>query len=137
MVSSQSRLDVSGDLPFPRRVHSSTTTTTTDCNRKRQTNSPPNKAVLILKDNSSIQWIWDMFCMSTKTAAATPPPASAPTTCMPIYYASEDKQIRKHCKRCLNAGIPRVKTAVYCRKCQVPLCLSAKNNCFKRWHDNL
>ena len=77
-----------------------------------------------------------MFCMSTKTAAATPPPASAPTTCMPIYYASEDKQIRKHCKRCLNAGIPRVKTAVYCRKCQVPLCLSAKNNCFKLWHDN-
>ncbi|XP_030237880.1 piggyBac transposable element-derived protein 4-like [Gadus morhua] len=70
-------------------------------------------------------------------SAATPPPASAPTTCMPIYYASEDKQIRKHCKRCLNAGIPRVKTAVYCRKCQVPLCLSAKNNCFKRWHDNL
>ncbi|KAK0154629.1 PiggyBac transposable element-derived protein 4 [Merluccius polli] len=68
-------------------------------------------------------------------SAATPLPASTPTTCMPLYYASDDSRIRKHCKWCLNAGIPRVKTSVYCRKCQVPLCLTAKN-CFQLWHDN-
>ncbi|XP_053176278.1 piggyBac transposable element-derived protein 4-like [Scomber japonicus] len=67
-------------------------------------------------------------------SAATPPPASA-TTCMPAYYTTDDSRIRKHCKRCLKAGIPRVKTAVYCRKCQVPLCLTAKKNCFQLWHD--
>lgn len=27
------------------------------------------------------------------------------------------------------------KTAVYCMKCQVRLCLASKNNCFKEWHD--
>ncbi|CAL8324738.1 unnamed protein product [Merluccius merluccius] len=69
-------------------------------------------------------------------SAATPPPASTPTTCMPLYYASDDSRIRKHCKWCLNAGIPRVKTSVYCRKCQVSLCLTAKKNCFQLWHDN-
>ncbi|XP_026161494.1 piggyBac transposable element-derived protein 4-like isoform X2 [Mastacembelus armatus] len=60
--------------------------------------------------------------------AATPPL----TTCMPIFF---DSEARKHCKRCKDAGTPRVKTAVYCRKCNVPLCLSSKRNCFQEWHD--
>ncbi|XP_041858737.1 piggyBac transposable element-derived protein 4-like [Melanotaenia boesemani] len=58
-----------------------------------------------------------------------------PNTCMPAFYDSEETRARKHCKRCLKAGIPRVKTAVYCRKCLVPLCLSSKKNCFQMWHD--
>ncbi|XP_062275925.1 piggyBac transposable element-derived protein 4-like [Scomber scombrus] len=72
-------------------------------------------------------------------SAATPPPAANPppaTTCMPVYYTSDDSdRIRKHCKRCLKAGIRRVKTSLYCRKCLVPLCLNAKKNCFQLWHD--
>uniref|UniRef100_A0A667XQU2 PiggyBac transposable element-derived protein domain-containing protein n=2 Tax=Myripristis murdjan TaxID=586833 RepID=A0A667XQU2_9TELE len=72
-----------------------------------------------------------------ESSAASPQPASTHSTCMPLYYASEDSdRVRKHCKRCFDAGMPRVKTAAYCRKCQVPLCLSAKKNCFQLWHDN-
>ncbi|XP_049445610.1 piggyBac transposable element-derived protein 4-like [Epinephelus fuscoguttatus] len=65
---------------------------------------------------------------------ATPPPTS-PTTCMPVFFDNRETRARKHCKRCLNAGTPRVKTAVYCRRCLVPLCLTSKKNCFQLWHD--
>uniref|UniRef100_A0A3Q2ZYM5 PiggyBac transposable element-derived protein domain-containing protein n=1 Tax=Kryptolebias marmoratus TaxID=37003 RepID=A0A3Q2ZYM5_KRYMA len=33
------------------------------------------------------------------------------------------------------AGFPRVKTPIYCRKFQVPLCLTSTRNCFREWHD--
>lgn len=69
---------------------------------------------------------------SSAAAAAAPPPA--PNTCMPAFYSGEART-RKHCKRCLDAGQPRVKTPVYCRKCNVPLCLSSTKNCFQLWHD--
>ncbi|XP_026159321.1 piggyBac transposable element-derived protein 4-like [Mastacembelus armatus] len=69
---------------------------------------------------------------SASTAPPPPHPHPPPTTCMPMFF---DSDIRKHCRRCLDAGIPRVKTAVYCRMCNVPLCLSSKKNCFKEWHD--
>uniref|UniRef100_A0A3Q1HBI0 Uncharacterized protein n=1 Tax=Anabas testudineus TaxID=64144 RepID=A0A3Q1HBI0_ANATE len=70
-------------------------------------------------------------------SAATPPPPPPPpnTTCMPATFDSEEGRARKHCKRCHDAGAPRVKTAVYCRECRVPLCLSSKKNCFQLWHD--
>ncbi len=68
-------------------------------------------------------------------SAPTPRPPSTDTTCMPMFYASEESRIRKHCMRCHVAGIPRVKTAIYCRGCQVPLCLTSKKNCFQQWHD--
>uniref|UniRef100_A0A8C6M6M7 PiggyBac transposable element-derived protein domain-containing protein n=1 Tax=Nothobranchius furzeri TaxID=105023 RepID=A0A8C6M6M7_NOTFU len=52
-----------------------------------------------------------------------------PNTCVPIFYDSE-MRARKYCKRCQDAGMPRVKTDVYCKICNIPLCLSAKKNCY-------
>lgn len=65
------------------------------------------------------------------TTSTTPPP---PITCMPAFFDSKTR-VRKHCKRCHDAGTPRVKTSVFCRKCKVPLCLSSKKNSFQLWHD--
>lgn len=48
--------------------------------------------------------------------------APPPLTCMPMYYGADATQSR----RCHDAGIKRVKTPVYCRKCQVPLCVTSK-----------
>uniref|UniRef100_A0A3Q3W7P9 PiggyBac transposable element-derived protein domain-containing protein n=1 Tax=Mola mola TaxID=94237 RepID=A0A3Q3W7P9_MOLML len=57
----------------------------------------------------------DMLEFAEGSASITPtqPPATACLT-------------RRFCKRCHDAGIPRVETTVYCRKCQIPLCLSIK-----------
>ncbi|XP_034092348.1 uncharacterized protein LOC117559797 isoform X1 [Gymnodraco acuticeps] len=62
-------------------------------------------------------------------------PSPPPLTCMPMYYGEDGTQSRRYCRRCRDAGYKRVKTPVYCRKCQVPLCLTAKKNCFTEWHD--
>ncbi|XP_033933912.1 uncharacterized protein [Pseudochaenichthys georgianus] len=62
-------------------------------------------------------------------------PSPPPLTCMPMYYGEDGTQSRKYCRRCRDAGYKRVKTPVYCRKCLVPLCLTAKKNCFTEWHD--
>uniref|UniRef100_A0A665W4C0 PiggyBac transposable element-derived protein domain-containing protein n=1 Tax=Echeneis naucrates TaxID=173247 RepID=A0A665W4C0_ECHNA len=62
-------------------------------------------------------------------ATVTPPPPS--TTCVPLFFEG----LRKYCKRCFKDGKPRVKTNIYCRGCQVPLCLTQKKNCFRQWHD--
>ncbi|CAI5670452.1 unnamed protein product [Oreochromis niloticus] len=68
-------------------------------------------------------------------AVGSAPAAPSPTlTCMPCYYSSDATQSRRYCRRCLDAGIPRVKTPIYCRACNVPLCLTSKRNCFERWH---
>ena len=64
---------------------------------------------------------------------SVPPP---PPTCMPMYYGADGTQSRRYCRMCQDAGILRVKTPVYCRKCQVPLCFTSKKNCFQQWHDN-
>ncbi|XP_029969463.1 piggyBac transposable element-derived protein 4-like [Salarias fasciatus] len=64
---------------------------------------------------------------------AAPPPPS--TSCMPLFNDSQEGRARRYCKRCHDTGTPRVKTAVVCRKCQVPLCLTSKRNCFQLWHD--
>ncbi|KAG7523504.1 hypothetical protein JOB18_048850 [Solea senegalensis] len=67
--------------------------------------------------------------------ASVETPPRPRTTCMPLFYDNGEGRARKHCKKCQNDGISRVKTAVYCRKCNVPLCLSSKKNCFQLWHD--
>ncbi|XP_034004209.1 clumping factor A-like isoform X2 [Trematomus bernacchii] len=56
--------------------------------------------------------------------------------CMPMYYGEDGTQSRRYCRRCRDAGSKRVKTPVYCSKCQVPLCLTANKNCFTEWHLN-
>ncbi|KAK6301246.1 hypothetical protein J4Q44_G00293440 [Coregonus suidteri] len=71
-----------------------------------------------------------------KQSEPQPSPRPPPTSCMPEYYGDDASKGRKNCRRCLDAGIPKVKTPVYCRKCQVPLCLTSKRNCFKDWHDS-
>uniref|UniRef100_A0A672YBL4 PiggyBac transposable element-derived protein domain-containing protein n=2 Tax=Sphaeramia orbicularis TaxID=375764 RepID=A0A672YBL4_9TELE len=68
-------------------------------------------------------------------SAATSPRPTPSTTCMPMFLNKQETRARKYCKRCYNAGTPRVKTAVYCRRCEVPLCLNSKKNCFQLWHD--
>uniref|UniRef100_A0A3Q2ZCT4 PiggyBac transposable element-derived protein domain-containing protein n=1 Tax=Kryptolebias marmoratus TaxID=37003 RepID=A0A3Q2ZCT4_KRYMA len=68
-------------------------------------------------------------------AESTTPPSPQPLTCMPEYYGTDATQSRTLCMRCQEAGIPRVKTPIYCRKCQVPLCLTSTRNCFREWHD--
>ncbi|KAL7382417.1 hypothetical protein ABVT39_021878 [Epinephelus coioides] len=63
------------------------------------------------------------------------PPTSTPAACMPAYFGDNGTESRKYCKRCQDAGIKRMKTPVYCMKCQVPLCFNARRNCFKDWHN--
>ncbi|XP_068566992.1 piggyBac transposable element-derived protein 4-like isoform X2 [Cebidichthys violaceus] len=65
---------------------------------------------------------------SADTELSKPPS----TTCMPMFL---EHDCRKYCKRCSDAGMSRVKTMTYCRKCTVPLCLTSKKNCFQLWHD--
>ncbi|KAI9532699.1 hypothetical protein NQZ68_030641 [Dissostichus eleginoides] len=62
-------------------------------------------------------------------------PSPPPLTCMPMFYGEDGTQSRRYCRRWRDAGYKRVKTPVYCSKCQVPLCLTAKKNCFTEWHD--
>ncbi|XP_031695978.1 piggyBac transposable element-derived protein 4-like isoform X2 [Anarrhichthys ocellatus] len=61
--------------------------------------------------------------------------SSPSTTCMPMFFDSEETRVRKYCKRCQDTGMLRVKTSTCCRKCKVPLCLTSKKNCFQLWHD--
>ncbi|KAM6911587.1 piggyBac transposable element-derived protein 4-like [Lycodopsis pacificus] len=68
------------------------------------------------------------------SAVTTPPPASSSTICLPMFYENEGTRVRKFCKRCHDTGMPRVKTSSYCSRCNVPLCLNPKNNCFQLWH---
>ncbi|XP_055083259.1 piggyBac transposable element-derived protein 4-like [Periophthalmus magnuspinnatus] len=70
---------------------------------------------------------------ATSTSSAANNPMS-PTKCVPGYYDG-DGRVRKHCKWCLEQGIPRVKTPVYCKKCSVPLCFVPKRNCYELWHE--
>ncbi|XP_053180801.1 piggyBac transposable element-derived protein 4-like [Scomber japonicus] len=72
-----------------------------------------------------------------KASPSSPPSSPTPaTTCMPAYYGDDGTQSRRYCKRCHDAGSKRVKTPLYCMKCQVPLCLTSKRNCFLDWHNS-
>ncbi|KAI9516967.1 hypothetical protein NQZ68_011444 [Dissostichus eleginoides] len=62
-----------------------------------------------------------------------PPPPPPPLTCGPMSYG-EDASIRKYCRNCHDAGNKRVKTPWHCVKCQVPLCMTVKKNCYQEWH---
>ncbi|KAF3836076.1 hypothetical protein F7725_028634 [Dissostichus mawsoni] len=48
--------------------------------------------------------------------AHQPPPPSL--TCVPVYYGEDATTVRRYCRKCSDAGNRRVKTPVYCRKCQ-------------------
>ena len=68
---------------------------------------------------------------------AAPPPSPPTLTCMPMFYGEDATQSRRYCRKCSDAGIKRVKTPVYCSKCQVPLCFTYKNICFKEWPNQI
>ncbi|XP_068567600.1 piggyBac transposable element-derived protein 4-like [Cebidichthys violaceus] len=72
----------------------------------------------------------EMLEFGESSADTLPKPNSI--TCMPMFF---ERDCRKYCKRCRDAGMSRVKTSTYCRKCTVPLCLTSKKNCFQLWHD--
>lgn len=48
-------------------------------------------------------------------AESSAPPPPPPPTCMLMYYGTDATQSRRYYKRCQDAGIPRVKTPIYCR----------------------
>ncbi|XP_058475752.1 piggyBac transposable element-derived protein 4-like [Solea solea] len=77
----------------------------------------------------------DMLSFAEGLAPQPPPASSSTLTCMPRYYGSDATASRRYCRRCQDAGVQRVKTPIYCRKCNVSLCLTSKKNCFERWHD--
>ncbi|KAF3845987.1 hypothetical protein F7725_003065 [Dissostichus mawsoni] len=74
--------------------------------------------------------------------AAAPPPHHPPPiipTIIPTitHMRAHATTVRRYCRKCSDAGNRRVKTPVYCRKCQVPLCFTPKKNCYREWHDLL
>ncbi|XP_035766623.1 piggyBac transposable element-derived protein 4-like [Neolamprologus brichardi] len=77
----------------------------------------------------------EMLDFAAASALPPPPTPLSNLTCMPCYFGSNATDLRRYCRRCQDAGILRVKTPIYCRACNVPLCLTSKNNCFKMWHD--
>ncbi|KAF3832172.1 hypothetical protein F7725_025837 [Dissostichus mawsoni] len=74
----------------------------------------------------------EMVEFSGVPAAAPPRPPTPPPslTCVPVYYGEDATTVRRYCRKCSDAGNRRVKTPVYCRKCQVPLCFTPKKNLF-------
>ncbi|XP_071402545.1 piggyBac transposable element-derived protein 3-like [Centroberyx affinis] len=61
-------------------------------------------------------------------------PRPSPTdTCMPAYYGQTATEQRKHCVYCKKKG-KKVKTPIYCTKCNVSLCLISGRNCFTDYH---
>ncbi|XP_062868178.1 piggyBac transposable element-derived protein 4-like [Trichomycterus rosablanca] len=53
--------------------------------------------------------------------------------CLPAYYSNDSTAVRQSCVMCKKPGV-KVKTPIYCTKCNVPLCIVAKRNCFYNWH---
>ncbi|XP_039503935.1 piggyBac transposable element-derived protein 4-like [Pimephales promelas] len=78
----------------------------------------------------------EMLSFAEASAPPPPPPPPPQPTCMPMYYGGDATQARRYCRRCQEAGWQRVKTPIHCRKCQVPLCLTSRKNCFQEWHDS-
>ncbi|XP_026085392.1 piggyBac transposable element-derived protein 4-like [Carassius auratus] len=53
--------------------------------------------------------------------------------CWPEYFGSDATCGRRVCIMCKISG-HKVKTPVYCSKCNVALCFVSSRNCFKKWH---
>ncbi|KAL1258240.1 hypothetical protein QQF64_011484 [Cirrhinus molitorella] len=53
--------------------------------------------------------------------------------CWPEYYGSNASAGRRCCVLCKISG-HKVKTPVFCTKCNVALCFVSSRNCFKEWH---
>lgn len=54
-------------------------------------------------------------------------------TCMPMYFGEDATAQRKTCALCKEEK-KKAKTPVYCSRCDVALCLTAKRNCFAKYH---
>lgn len=54
--------------------------------------------------------------------------------CLPAFFSTDATCGRRACAMCKMAD-EKVKTPVYCTKCEVPLCHVPARNCFKDWHD--
>ncbi|KAF3849574.1 hypothetical protein F7725_019293 [Dissostichus mawsoni] len=63
---------------------------------------------------------------------STPPPLPHHHS----YACPNATVLKRYCRNCSNAGNKTVKTPVYCTKCQVPLCMTARKNCFLAWHSS-
>ncbi|KAF3855687.1 hypothetical protein F7725_016410 [Dissostichus mawsoni] len=99
----------------------------------------PARAKPLTQKSFREQLAKEMVEFSGVPAAAPPRPPTPPPslTCMPAYYGEDATTVRRYCRKCSDAGNRRVKTPVYCRKCQVPLCFTPKKNCYREWHDLL
>ena len=100
---------------------------TRSCTRWRVTPAGQSHTHRRLSGSSLLQKCWNML---KALHLHHPPP---PLTCGPMFYG-KDVRIRKYCRNCHDAGKKRVKTPWHCVKCQVPLCLNIKNNCYQEWH---
>ncbi|KAK7882228.1 hypothetical protein WMY93_028402 [Mugilogobius chulae] len=81
----------------------------------------------------------EILCKEMLTyAMGVEPEVEKPTvitlSCMPMYYSENGTNGRKNCRNCRENGLSR-KTGVYCRSCEVSLCLVAHRVCFTEWHD--
>ncbi|XP_066518900.1 piggyBac transposable element-derived protein 4 [Hoplias malabaricus] len=56
--------------------------------------------------------------------------------CIPAFYSADATGGRRKCEMCKKEEGVQVKTPVYCKKCNVPLCLVPKRNCFAKWHED-
>uniref|UniRef100_A0A671SE46 PiggyBac transposable element-derived protein domain-containing protein n=1 Tax=Sinocyclocheilus anshuiensis TaxID=1608454 RepID=A0A671SE46_9TELE len=64
---------------------------------------------------------------TTSAASSSHAPAQM---CLPEYFGSDARRI---CVLCQTED-KKVKTPVYCVKCNVALCFVSSRNCFQRWH---
>uniref|UniRef100_A0A673L395 PiggyBac transposable element-derived protein 4-like n=2 Tax=Sinocyclocheilus rhinocerous TaxID=307959 RepID=A0A673L395_9TELE len=60
------------------------------------------------------------------------PSAAEEELCWPEYFGSDATSGRRVCVLCKISG-HKVKTPVYCTKCNVALCFVSSRNCFKKW----
>ncbi|KAF3834372.1 hypothetical protein F7725_025576, partial [Dissostichus mawsoni] len=83
----------------------------------------PARAKPLTQKSFREQLAKEMVEFSGVPAAAPPRPPTPPPslTCVPVYYGEDATTVRRYCRKCSDAGNRRVKTPVYCRKCQVHL----------------
>uniref|UniRef100_W5LUR1 PiggyBac transposable element-derived protein domain-containing protein n=1 Tax=Astyanax mexicanus TaxID=7994 RepID=W5LUR1_ASTMX len=58
---------------------------------------------------------------------------SVENECYPSFFTEDPSAGRRVCALC-KLNNKTMKTPAYCMKCQVPLCLMPKRNCFLQWH---
>ncbi|MGL6082107.1 MAG: hypothetical protein ACRC4N_06460, partial [Gammaproteobacteria bacterium] len=76
--------------------------------------------------------------LATQSSTSDAPEPSTSATaaaeqCLPEYFGSDAASGRRVCALCKLAGL-KIKTPMYCTKCNVPLCLVPSRNCFSKWH---